>query len=239
VRSSIVMMCVLGSIAIADTASVEKEYARAMALVGRGKSHDALPLLLDAAEHGLAKAQHQLGYIYEGGEKGVPKDEVEAARWYAKAAALGNRASQFSLGNMYEFGKGVKVDRRKAYALYLASALQKFGLAEFTFGLVAEINLNDRKTAIVWLERAGAQGDGRAYWIAQWLKRRDTPHFDDEAKLGGYINGKVAAWMRSSTPTEADDGFAYTRYMRERAIQIYQSDGKAAGDRCRVNGMCY
>jgi TPR repeat protein len=38
-----------------------------------------------AAEQGLARAQISLGLLYEGG-KGVPKDAVEALKWYTLAS---------------------------------------------------------------------------------------------------------------------------------------------------------
>jgi len=243
-RNAVVVLCVVVGLAFGDAKKperpVEKVYAEASALMAKNRYKQALPLLLDAANRGLDKAQHQLGFIYEGGESGIPKDLAEAARWYTLAAAQGYRASQFTLGQMYDYGNGVKQDRKKAYELYLASAKQKFGLAEFTYGLVAEVNLNDRKTAIYWLDEAGKQGDGRARWIAEWLRRSDTPHFDDEAKLGAYINTKVAAWMASQNrgaPAAGD--FSYTKYIRERTRQMYESGDKAAGDRCQYNGRCY
>ena len=246
-RNVWIVVCLVSSLAYGDKAApktssrpVEKVYAQASALMDRSRYKEALPLLLDAAARGLDKAQHQLGYIYEGGEPGIPKDLAEAARWYTLAAAQGYRASQFTLGQMYDYGTGVTQDRKKAYELYLASAKQKFGLAEFTYGLVAEINLDDRKAAIYWLTEAGKQGDGRARWIAEWLRRSDTPHFDDEAKLGAYINGKVAAWMASSSRgTAAAGDFSYTKYVRERTRQMYQSGDTAAADRCAYNGRCF
>ena len=42
--------------------------------------------------------------------RGVPQDDVEAAKWYRKAAEQGNDLAQNSLGGMYYFGKGVPQD---------------------------------------------------------------------------------------------------------------------------------
>jgi len=50
-------------------------------------------ILLPMAQHGDAWAQLKLGGLYEHGE-GVPKDDTEAAGWYAKAAVQGNREAR-------------------------------------------------------------------------------------------------------------------------------------------------
>lgn len=49
-----------------------------------------------AAEKGNCAAMYQLGVIYELGY-GVMKDEVEAAKWYQRAAAWGNKAAKDKL----------------------------------------------------------------------------------------------------------------------------------------------
>jgi TPR repeat protein len=41
------------------------------------------------AEQGLARAQYNLGVMYETGE-GVPEDDVEAVRWWRMAAEQGD-----------------------------------------------------------------------------------------------------------------------------------------------------
>lgn len=51
----------------------------------------------EEAARGAPAAHTLLGQIYEYG-LGVPKDDVKAAEWYAKGAALGDANSQFCLG---------------------------------------------------------------------------------------------------------------------------------------------
>ena len=58
------------------------------------------------AEKGDAEAQFFLGSVYQTGN-GVPKDEVEAVKWYRKAADQGNASAQANLGACYEEGRGV------------------------------------------------------------------------------------------------------------------------------------
>ena len=65
----------------------------------RGDYETVLKLLRPLAEQGDAKAQFNLGVSYSKG-KGVPQDDKEAVKWFRKAAALGDHASQNALGEM-------------------------------------------------------------------------------------------------------------------------------------------
>jgi len=90
-----------------------------MALIGAGvvvrAVHHHRQLLKRAAayriraEQGDAKSQLALGGVYYYG-KGVPKDYVEAARWYLKSAEQGNVDAQRSVSHMYYAGKGLRKD---------------------------------------------------------------------------------------------------------------------------------
>ncbi len=53
----------------------------------------------NAAERGLAEAQHSLAVAYSYG-KGVPQNDVQAVKWFAEAAAQGYPRAQYSLGLM-------------------------------------------------------------------------------------------------------------------------------------------
>jgi hypothetical protein len=46
----------------------------------------------------------------------VPKDDVEAVKWYCKAADQGDAEAQFMLGGAYATGSGVPKDDVEAYA---------------------------------------------------------------------------------------------------------------------------
>jgi TPR repeat protein len=48
--------------------------------------------------------------------RGVAKDDVEAARWYRKAAEQGQPMAQASLGACYLYGLGVEKDSVQAHA---------------------------------------------------------------------------------------------------------------------------
>jgi uncharacterized protein len=69
------------------------------------------------AEQGDAKAQENLGSMYENG-LGVSEDYSEALDWLHKAADQDNAAAQGKLGWMYESGLGVTSDYAEAANWY-------------------------------------------------------------------------------------------------------------------------
>ena len=57
-------------------------------------AQDDLDTLRQAAEQGDDVGQFSLGFMYHEG-KGVPKDDVEAVRWFRLAAKQGSAKTQF------------------------------------------------------------------------------------------------------------------------------------------------
>ena len=87
------------------------------------------------AEKGDAHAQSNLGVMYATG-RGVAKDEVEAVKWYRKAADQGDAGPQVNLGGMYWFGNGVVKDELEAYKWFLLSGAQGNELAKKSIPLI-------------------------------------------------------------------------------------------------------
>jgi len=76
-------------------------------------------------------AQFCLGYCCEFGQ-GVTKDDVEAAKWYRKAADQGHDKARICLGHCYEIGLGVPMDLVLAHMWYnLSLAAGYAGAAEY------------------------------------------------------------------------------------------------------------
>jgi TPR repeat protein len=46
---------------------------------------------------------------------GVAQDDVQALKWYGKAAEQGHALAQFNLGGMYGSGRGVKRDALRSF----------------------------------------------------------------------------------------------------------------------------
>ncbi|MBI3441868.1 MAG: sel1 repeat family protein [Proteobacteria bacterium] len=66
---------------------------------------------------GQADAQYHLGDLYATG-LGVAKDDVEAAKWYRKAADQIYHSAKYKLGDLYAKGQGVPQDYVEAYYWY-------------------------------------------------------------------------------------------------------------------------
>jgi len=74
-----------------------------------------------AADQGEARAQFNLGIIYDEGI-GVPQDYAEAMKWYRKAADQGFSPAQYNLGTMYLEGRGVPEDFVQAHMWFNLSS---------------------------------------------------------------------------------------------------------------------
>jgi TPR repeat protein len=78
-------------------------YNAALAKRRDGKPQDAAALFRQAADLGDINAMQELGESYANGE-GVSKDDLEAVRWFLRAAGGGNTSAMLSLGVLYLFG---------------------------------------------------------------------------------------------------------------------------------------
>lgn len=70
-----------------------------------------------AAHKGDPRACYALGQAYERGE-GVPKLEVEAARWISLAADKGILNARIRMGELYLFGRGIERNPEVAFRLF-------------------------------------------------------------------------------------------------------------------------
>ena len=108
-------------------------------------------VLENLAAHGDAEAQYCLGYMYYSA-KDVEKESRKAIEMYTKAAEqghagallkLGELANKgdteacFNLGHMYETGRGVEKDKKKAVASYFEAAKQGYAKAQSRLGELA------------------------------------------------------------------------------------------------------
>ena len=66
------------------------------------------------AKQGNSWGQLMLAIMYDKGE-GVPENDVEAVKWYRKAAVQGEADAQHNLGIMYYAGEGVTENNISAY----------------------------------------------------------------------------------------------------------------------------
>ncbi len=81
----------------------------------------ALEKLIPLAAKGHAASQYNLGVMHEWGN-GVPKDNVEAMRWYGLSAERSHKDAQNNLGAMYSKGEGAEQSFVDALKWFVISA---------------------------------------------------------------------------------------------------------------------
>jgi len=101
----------------------------------RGDYKTALAIWTQAANKGVAEAQHNLGTMYEYGQ-GVGQDYKQAALWYRKAADQEHAAAQSNLGGIYKDGRGVEQDYKQAAFWYRKAADQGLAPAQYNLGIM-------------------------------------------------------------------------------------------------------
>ena len=114
------------------------------------------------------------------GSLGVEKDEVEAVKWYRKAAEQNNAKAQNNLGVCYASGLGVAKDEAEAARWFRKAAEQNCAAAQLNLGWCYANVLgaaHDYVEAVKWFRKAAEQNDADAQFL-----------------LGGYYNyGKGVA----------------------------------------------
>ena len=119
-------------------------------------------ILKAKSENGDVEAQFQLGVMYVRGQ-GVTRDDVEAVRWYRKAAEQGHAGAQYLIGLAYYNGAGgVTKDDVEAVKWYRKAAEQGNVLAQTQ---LAGCYINGRGVtkddveAVKWFRKAAEQGE--------------------------------------------------------------------------------
>ena len=120
--------------------------------------------LKQAAERGKAADELNLALAYDFGQ-GAKPNILEAAKWYAKAAAQGLPMAQNALGSLYESGDGVPKDYKKAVDLYQKAADQGDASALANLGYMYDLGLGveeDNNKAVELYKKAANQGNLQA-----------------------------------------------------------------------------
>ena len=107
--------------------------------------------------------QYRWGSTYE--SRGGEINYTEAVYWYRKAAEQGYVDAQFSLGGMYDNGKGVEQDDEQAVYWYRKAAEQGHAKAQNDLGFMYATGAGieeDSKKAVYWFRKAAEQGYARA-----------------------------------------------------------------------------
>ena len=119
-----------------------------------------------AADAGFAKAQNNLGALYDGGDGGLGVDHGAAAFWYEKAAAQGNASALNNLGILHEDGlvpghDGTGPDVAKAKELYARAATLGHAHALNNLGYLCTVS-DQHEEAASHFRAASAKGHAEA-----------------------------------------------------------------------------
>jgi len=123
-----ICVCMLVALAVVGTAApaLSAPMEDGQAAYNAGDYKTALDLWRPLAEQGDARAQNNLGVMYENG-KGVPQNIAEAVKWYRLAAGQGYAGAQNNLGLIYAIGRGIRRDPIRAYMWFSLAAASLSG----------------------------------------------------------------------------------------------------------------
>jgi TPR repeat protein len=131
---------------------------------GRVVPQGVIDQLKERALQGDARAQNDLGVLHQLG-KAVAQDDVEAVRWYRRAAERNSVLAQNNLGWMYEHARGTERDYAGALFWYKLAAQAGNVAAQHNLASLYERGLGlpaNPMLASEWYERAIRQGDESA-----------------------------------------------------------------------------
>jgi TPR repeat protein len=136
------------------------------------------------AEKGDALAQYNLGVLYRKG-RGVTQDDVQARKWYDKAAVQGHAKAQYNLGTLYFNGEGVPKDYKQALRWFHLAADQGEAVAQTKIAIMYEDAQgvpHDLIQAYKWYSLAITSGDKPATLLRNTLADHMTEAQIAEAK---------------------------------------------------------
>ena len=139
---------------------------------------------LRLAQEGNAASQFNLGWMYDNAE-GVPEDDVEAVKWYRRAADQGLVGAQLNLGLMYATGEGVPRDDAEAIRWFRLAADQGNAVAQYNLGLMYATGEGvpiNYVTAYAWFNIAAASGNEKAISNRSIAEQLMTPSQISEAQ---------------------------------------------------------
>jgi enhanced entry protein EnhC len=135
----------------------------------------------EAARNSYAPASVALGFVYDT----VDDNYLAAFTNYSLASKAGDSVGKYDLGIMYEYGKGMPVDLKRAKSLFTDAADHGFTSAMTKLG--ALYLHEDPKQAIVWYQKAADLGDGAAsYQLGLFFERGVSTKVDLKKALQNY-----------------------------------------------------
>ena len=136
---------------VINSSSVEENTDNFLIFVKTHK-YEAAANLIDEIDVSNVGVQLSLGEMYLNG-KGVPKNEVEAAKWFRKASEQGNPDAQYKLGWMRQNGRGVPRNDNEAAKWYGKATDQGHVVARNRLVAMRKQKKQDEQKKQEWHER--------------------------------------------------------------------------------------
>jgi len=156
-----VLVCITG---LSATAQYAQENEAGLAAAMAGDMQGAWNIWKPLADAGDARAQSNIGVMYDQGQV-VVEDDAEAVRWFVLSAEGGFPTGQFNLANMYRTGAGVVQNLTLAHRWYQAAARQGHPQAQMALMQALYFGSGvsqDHAKAYMWLVVAAESGHAAA-----------------------------------------------------------------------------
>ncbi|MCL2713260.1 MAG: SEL1-like repeat protein [Alphaproteobacteria bacterium] len=118
--------------------------------------------LRDAAFEGNPAAAYEVGMRFAIG-RGVPRNDLRAARWFRKADLAGLVPGAFQVGVLFERGQGLEKNLEKAGLYYLKAAERGCAAAMHRLGRL-EADKGEYNDAVQWFTKAARHGIAESHF---------------------------------------------------------------------------
>ncbi len=209
--------------------------------VNADKLIEGVDQIAEAASAGNARAQVELGKVFE---LGLGRDEsvTEAFVWYRQAADQSDAEGQYQLGRCYQEGIGVEADPALALNWFTEAARQQHSAAQRSIGLLYYYGQagkdKDLETALHWMRLAAESADVQAQFylgniLLEEKKYLEARHWFHHAAEKDYVAAQfeLAELWELGKGTEANVSKAL--YWYQRAADAGHMDAAASIKRLR------
>jgi len=207
-------------------------------------------------------APDNLGMAYEWGQNGLPVDYAKAALWYRRGIEAGCAKSIWRLACLYDEGKGVEKDERRALRMYREIAGLETGsdpdridavrMAMNSIGTYYQHGKGglaaDDAEALRWYRKAAALGNDYAVHNIAWMYENGRggpaggpPHAPASRSAAGSASGTPSAFTTRATADSAfsaslNGGSGSGAAMRSNSRRTRQASGLKPGGSVRRMG---